>query len=282
MMIALRRALLALSLAIASLQGAHAQSTAYPVIFVPASGFEQLPANYELLLRPSASGQASLRIPHGSAPSSPVNGDIWTTTSGLFAFINGVTIGPYGTGGGSVTTLSVVTANGFAGTVATATTTPAITISTTVTGALKGNGTGLSQAACADLSNASAGCSSTNALISGIEFLIDGGGTAITTGQKGFLEVPFACTINRSTLLADQTGSIVVDIWKVAYGSFPPSSGNSITASDIPTLSSAQNSQDSTLTGWTTSVSAGDVLAFNVNSASTVTRVTLSLKCTKS
>ena len=44
-------------------------------------------------------------------------------------------------GGGSVTTVSVVTANGFAGTVATPTTTPAITISTTVNGLLKGNGT---------------------------------------------------------------------------------------------------------------------------------------------
>ncbi len=47
---------------------------------------------------------------------------------------------------GSVTTVSVATANGFAGTVATATTTPAITISTTVTGLLKGNGTAVSAA----------------------------------------------------------------------------------------------------------------------------------------
>ena len=31
---------------------------------------------------------AGIRIPHGVAPSSPVNGDIWTTTSGLFANIN--------------------------------------------------------------------------------------------------------------------------------------------------------------------------------------------------
>lgn len=47
---------------------------------------------------------------------------------------------------GSVTSVSVVSANGFAGTVATATTTPAITISTTVTGLLKGNGTAISAA----------------------------------------------------------------------------------------------------------------------------------------
>ena len=49
-------------------------------------------------------------------------------------------------GGGTVTTVSVVTANGMAGTVANATTTPAITLTTSVTGMVKGNGTALSAA----------------------------------------------------------------------------------------------------------------------------------------
>jgi len=48
------------------------------------------------------------------------------------------------TGTGSVTSASVVSANGFAGTVATATTTPAITLTTSITGVLKGNGTAIS------------------------------------------------------------------------------------------------------------------------------------------
>ena len=47
---------------------------------------------------------------------------------------------------GTVTSVSVVTSNGFAGTVATSTTTPAITLSTTVTGVLVGNGTAISAA----------------------------------------------------------------------------------------------------------------------------------------
>ena len=62
-------------------------------------------------------------------------------TSGGWRIINGA-----GGGSGTVTTLSVVSANGFAGTVANATTTPAITLSTTVTGLLKGNGTAFSAA----------------------------------------------------------------------------------------------------------------------------------------
>ncbi len=49
-------------------------------------------------------------------------------------------------GVGTVTSVSVTSANGFAGTVATSTTTPAITISTSITGLLKGNGTAISAA----------------------------------------------------------------------------------------------------------------------------------------
>jgi hypothetical protein len=47
---------------------------------------------------------------------------------------------------GTVSSVSVVSANGLAGTVATATTTPAVTLSTTVTGVLKGDGTAISAA----------------------------------------------------------------------------------------------------------------------------------------
>jgi hypothetical protein len=53
---------------------------------------------------------------------------------------------PAGSGSGSVTSVSVATANGFAGTVENATTTPAITISLPVTGIVKGNGTAVSAA----------------------------------------------------------------------------------------------------------------------------------------
>ena len=52
---------------------------------------------------------------------------------------------------GTVTSVSVASANGFAGTVATNTTTPAITISTSITGVLYGNGTAISAASSANI-----------------------------------------------------------------------------------------------------------------------------------
>lgn len=114
-----------------------------------------------------------------------------------------------------------------------------------------------------------------------IIWVIDGGGAAITTGQKGYIEVPFACTITQATAIADQSGSIVVDVWKTTYASALPVDANSITASAPVTISSATKSQDATLTGWTTSISAGDILGFNVDSITTVTRVTINLTVTK-
>jgi len=48
-----------------------------------------------------------------------------------------------GKGSGTVTSASVVSANGFAGTVATSTTTPAITLTTSITGVLKGSSSAL-------------------------------------------------------------------------------------------------------------------------------------------
>lgn len=115
----------------------------------------------------------------------------------------------------------------------------------------------------------------------GISFIIDGGGSTITTGVKGDLEIPFACTINRATLFADQTGSIVIDIFKDTFANFPPVVGDSITASAKPTISSGVKDEDDTLTGWTTQINAGDILRFNVDSVTTIQRLTVTLSVNK-
>jgi len=111
---------------------------------------------------------------------------------------------------------------------------------------------------------------------------IDGGGSAITTGVKGYITIPFNGTITGWDLLGDISGSIVIDVWKDTYANFPPTVADTIAGSEKPTLSSAQKNQDLSLSTWTTSVTAGDIIAFNVSSASTVTRVNLTIRITKS
>ena len=66
-------------------------------------------------------------------------GNVLTVVAGVPAWVAPAT-------SGTVTTVSVVSANGFTGSVATATTTPAITLTTSITGLLKGNGTAISAA----------------------------------------------------------------------------------------------------------------------------------------
>ena len=86
-----------------------------------------------------AGGDLSGSYPNPTLKPSVTNGQVMTTVGGVSAWAT-----PSSGGTGTVTSTSVVSANGLAGTVATATTTPAITLSTTITGMLKGNGTAIS------------------------------------------------------------------------------------------------------------------------------------------
>ena len=90
----------------------------------------------------ATSGVTGAGTPVGSTTTVPV---ITYDAKGRLTTVTSATIA--GGGGGTVTTASVVSANGLAGTVANPTTTPAITLSTSVTGVLKGNGTAISAAA---------------------------------------------------------------------------------------------------------------------------------------
>lgn len=90
--------------------------------------------------------------------------------------------------------------------------------------------------------------------------------------------MPVTGTWKKWRLLSTVSGSIVIDVWKDTYANYPPLVADTITASAKPTLSSVIKNEDSALTGWTTSFTAGDVIGFNVDSVTTVTKVTLSLE----
>ena len=111
-----------------------------------------------------------------------------------------------------------------------------------------------------------------------IEFIIDGGGAVIEGGIKGDLEIPNNFEVEEVTMLADQSGSITVDIWMEQLSLFPPTDADSITASAVPTITTDDNSQDTSLTGWTTSLVGRETLRYNVDGTPTsIQRVTVSL-----
>jgi hypothetical protein len=106
---------------------------------------------------------------------------------------------------------------------------------------------------------------------------IDGGGSAISTGVKQYISIPYDCTITGWILVADVSGSIVIDVWKDTYANHPPTVADTIASTEKPTISSSTKGQNLALSAWTVGVQKGDVIGFNVDSCSTITKATLTI-----
>lgn len=108
----------------------------------------------------------------------------------------------------------------------------------------------------------------------------NGGLSVISTGATAVVgPMPYGGTITEVDMLADVSGSAVCDIRKCTYSTYDTAS--SICASAKPTLSSTIKSQDTTLTGWTTAFSTGDIFLFVIESASAIKKLTTTVKVTK-
>lgn len=113
-----------------------------------------------------------------------------------------------------------------------------------------------------------------------VTFILDGGGGVVSTGsQKVYCTVQYSGSIKswRVIALDGNTGSIQLDIWKNSFANFPPTVTDTITASAKPSIVNGNKAESSDLTGWTTTVSAGDILELNVDSVTTLTKIKLEL-----
>jgi len=110
---------------------------------------------------------------------------------------------------------------------------------------------------------------------------VDGGGSAITTGKiKGFYTIPYAGTISGYNITVD-SGTVTIKTWKIATGTAKPTSANSISTSGV-SLSSGSAVRSSTVTDFTsTTVSAGDIFAFNIEAVATATELSFELEITR-
>lgn len=196
-------------------------------------------ANYNLNNSPTAGGVA-----YGTGPALAVSAAGTTGQVLTSAGANAPTWAAAATG--TVTSVSVVSANGLNGTVATATTTPAITLSTTITGVLKGNGTAISAAT------------------SGTDYAPATSGTSILygNGSGGFSNVTIGTGVSfaTGTLSATGSGGTVTSV----TGTAPVvSSGGNTPAISMPAATTSVNGY-LTSTDWTT---------FNNKGSGTVTSV---------
>jgi hypothetical protein len=111
------------------------------------------------------------------------------------------------------------------------------------------------------------------------EVVIDGGGSPIATGPKGFFRIPYGCTIATWSVIADQSGSISIDILRT-NGAIPITS--IVGGGTKPNLTAQQFVGPTAPVGWTsTTLAPNDYLGITVSSAATVTRVTLILSLLK-
>lgn len=114
---------------------------------------------------------------------------------------------------------------------------------------------------------------------------IGDGTNVINTGFKGVIEIPFKCNVVAVRLFSSDaaitSGSIVVDIWKTAYASYPPTVGGTITAAAKPTIVAGTKYEDTTLTGWTTLIEAGSILGYKVDSVASFKQILVALTLRK-
>jgi len=207
-------------------------------------------ANYNLDGSPTAGG-----IAYGTGPALAVSA---AGTLGQVLTSGGAGAPTWATdGGGTVTSVSVVSANGLAGTVATATTTPAITLSTTVTGLLKGNGTAISAA------------------VSGTDYAPATSGTSILYGNAagGFNNVTIGTGVSftAGTLSATGSGGTVTSVAALTLGTTGTDLSSTVANGtttpvitlQVPTASAANRG----------ALSAADWTTFNNKGSGSVTSV---------
>jgi hypothetical protein len=157
------------SLTEGSTDGALNGTTPVTLVAAPASSTRRVIKSISIQNKDSASVTLTISYDNNGtarqlAKVTLAENDTWTT-DGVYD-TNG-NLKTSASGAGTVTTVSVASANGFAGTVANATSTPAITLSTSITGVLKGNGTAISAAT------------------SGTDYLAPPSGTAILKANSG-------------------------------------------------------------------------------------------------
>lgn len=106
--------------------------------------------------------------------------------------------------------------------------------------------------------------------------------SVLTAATKQCIQVPVDCVVEAWEIVAPiESGSIVVDVWKDTYSNFPPTVADTIAGSEKPTITSSQKGTDTSLGSFSTSLSKGDWLIFNIDSCTSITHVVISLKCRK-
>lgn len=118
-------------------------------------------------------------------------------------------------------------------------------------------------------------------LTASIIYEMNGGGGPLATVVQGYITVPFNATITGAEMLATNSGSLQMDIWRCTFAQFDagmthPVSSDSICNGVLPTISSDVKTSTN-VSGWNKTLSQNDVLAFVVVSDTNIGNATITL-----
>jgi len=78
------------------------------------------------------------------------------------------------------------------------------------------------------------------------------------------------------TLVSDVPGNLILDVKKSTYQNYP--TFNSIAGTEKPTLSNQSKNKDDGLSTWNTTLNAGDILRFEVQSCDLIKQFLIAIK----
>jgi hypothetical protein len=109
-----------------------------------------------------------------------------------------------------------------------------------------------------------------------INYVVDSGSIVMLSGNKGSVTLDVSGVLESLVILSDQQGDLTLDIKKSNYSTFP--TFTSIVGGVYPQMTSARKVRDDDLTGWTKTITSGDILTFDVIAVNNINRFLISLK----
>ena len=110
-----------------------------------------------------------------------------------------------------------------------------------------------------------------------INYVVDNGSRPMTTGNKGYLTIDVTGIIESWILVADNDGTLEVDLRKCTFADYP--NVTSICGGNTPKIINTNKNTDITLSGWNTTLNAGDIIQFEViNTTVSLSNFAIALK----
>ena len=115
---------------------------------------------------------------------------------------------------------------------------------------------------------------SANWNISSIDFVIGSGDSIISTGAKGYIQIPTNFVVRKWSIISDVVSTLTIDIKQTTFAQL--SSATSIVSTDPPKLIASNKNTNTNVTIWT-NISSGNYLQFTLNSNNSAKLISISL-----